>query len=379
MIEEIQQDPADSQEVGFDFEKHRMNSEDDYRRVRHRYEDFAGTLERLLDSSLTAADVQVHSIEARAKTVDSFGRKASLPSPSDAASPKYPDPLKQITDLAAVRVISFFLDTLNAIDQCIQREFDIIERIDKAATRDGQPALGYQSLHYIVTLKSNRASLPEYARFAGIRAEVQSRTILQHAWAEIEHDIQYKALDVLPNEIRRRFLALAGMLEIGDREFQAIADSHATLQAEARSSVEAGDLAVVEITPDSLKAYLDGRLGPDGRMRSFSYEWTTRLLKRLGFTNLAQVERSIKEYNDDEVSRVIHGSRQGQLTRFEDVLLASMGNEFANRHIFNNTSNSDWWPASVSQRLERLEAAGINPSGYLPENDAAVDTSEVAK
>jgi ppGpp synthetase/RelA/SpoT-type nucleotidyltranferase len=52
------------------------------------------------------------------------------------------------------------------------------------------------------------------------------RTILQHAWAEIEHDIQYKSARALPPALRRRLAALAGLLEIADREFQAIRDEH---------------------------------------------------------------------------------------------------------------------------------------------------------
>jgi hypothetical protein len=60
-------------------------------------------------------------------------------------------------------------------------------------------------------------------------AEIQVRTILQHAWAEIEHDTRYKAVDVAPTAIARRFVALAGLLEIADREFQALQDSYKPL------------------------------------------------------------------------------------------------------------------------------------------------------
>src|SRR5438309_774277 len=77
-------------------------------------------------------------------------------------------------------------------------------------------------------------------------AEIQVRTILQHSWAEIEHDIQYKSVSVIPAEIRRRFMSLAGMLEIADREFQAIQDADKRLTEEARASVEGGQLGKVE-------------------------------------------------------------------------------------------------------------------------------------
>jgi ppGpp synthetase/RelA/SpoT-type nucleotidyltranferase len=95
-----------------------------------------------------------------------------------------------------------------------------MEKSDKAQALLEDEKFGYASIHYLVRLKVNRTDLSEYSRFKGLVAEIQVRTILQHAWAEIEHDIQYKS--AIPSSIRRRFMSLAGMLEIGDREFQAI-------------------------------------------------------------------------------------------------------------------------------------------------------------
>src|SRR5262249_19087167 len=153
---------------------------------------------------------------------------------------------------------------------------------------------GYQSVHYLVRIRSERAELAEYQRFAGFIAEIQVRTILQHAWAEIEHDIQYKSTSAIPSEIRRRFMQLAGLLEIADREFQAIQGANQDLEHHAKDSVERGELRGVEITPNALKLFLDIRLGPDGRISDWSYDWATRLVKSLGFLDLKQVEDAIK-------------------------------------------------------------------------------------
>ncbi|MGG9078594.1 hypothetical protein ACQ9A0_27000, partial [Escherichia coli] len=46
--------------------------------------------------------------------------------------------------------------------------------------------------NYVIRLKQNRADLPEYARFADLRCEVQVQTILNHAWAQMAHDTIYK-------------------------------------------------------------------------------------------------------------------------------------------------------------------------------------------
>ncbi|SKG85812.1 RelA/SpoT domain-containing protein [Mycobacteroides abscessus subsp. bolletii] len=357
-------DPVIEESSTFDFEAHQASAEDEYRRIRGTYQDFAKTIRDIIERSLKHDNVMVHSIESRAKEIDSFGKKAASPNPEDPEQPKYSNPLRQITDLAAARVITFFLSSLKQVDRVIKDQFDIVERNDRGGEKSGEARLGYQSIHYLVKIKDNRLQLPEYVRFRGLIAELQVRTILQHAWAEIEHEIQYKAVDVLPKEIRRRFLALAGMLEIGDREFQALEDAHRQLLEDARKRIASGDLDV-ELTPDSLKTLLDQKLGEDGRMRDWSYSFATRILKQFGFTTIKQVDHAIRGYNDDKISRLIHGGRMGQITRFEDVLLASMGHTYRDNHPWSG-KESMWFEELCDSKLQRLEKGGISIGNYDP-------------
>jgi hypothetical protein len=211
----------------------------------------------------------------------------------------------------------------------MQAEFEILEEIDKSQElEDQEKFVGYQSVHYIVRLQPKRIQLPEYRRFNDLIGEIQVRTIVQHAWAEIEHDIQYKTLAVLPSAIRARFVQLAGLLAIADREFQAIQEEDQRLREAARESVAAGRLNEVEITADALKAYLDKRMGPDGRMKDWSYRWVAQILGKLGFTDFEQLDQVLNGLDDNELSRAVWGSRQGQISRFEDMLLAAMGERY---------------------------------------------------
>ncbi len=349
--------------LDFDFETHRQRIEGEYQKVRPGYEAYAELTKHLLREVLDAHSIKVASIEARAKAVSSFGKKASTRSASDPNQPKYLNPLAEITDLAGVRVIAFFPKTLHDIDQVINAEFDVLERIDKTDLLKKEERLGYQSVHYLVKLKPSRTNLPEYSRFKGLTVEIQVRTILQHAWAEIEHDIQYKSVETIPTSIRRRFMTLAGLLEIADREFQAVQDEDERLRQEARRAVQQGELARVEITPDALKAYLDKKLGSDGRMTAFSYDFTARLLHKLGFTNFEQIEECIANYDDDRVSKAVWGTRQGQLTRFEFQLLASMGEIYIERHLW---ASGDWFVHGSREYLEKMRRAGILIGSYDP-------------
>jgi ppGpp synthetase/RelA/SpoT-type nucleotidyltranferase len=313
----------------FDFDGHRARAIEAYSAVFGLYEDFARSLQGILRAALDNAELRVHTLEVRAKDPESFGRKAARRSPDDLDQPRYSNPIAQIQDLAGGRVIAFFMRDVEAMVPLIHSEFHVLEEIDKSAEREREGEfVGYQSIHFIVKLRESRTCLPEYARFAGLVAEIQLRTILQHAWAEIEHDMQYKAVEAIPATIRRRFASLAGMVAVADREFQAIQEEATLLQERARASVEAGRLEEVEITADATKAYLDRRLGPDGRMADWNYAWIARVLTRLGFTNVEQVDSVITGIDDDTLSRQIWGSRQGQITRFEDMLIAALGERY---------------------------------------------------
>ncbi|MBX3121052.1 MAG: hypothetical protein KF784_18485 [Fimbriimonadaceae bacterium] len=359
MGEEIQTQPEP-----FDFTRHEQRAVSEYLRVVGYYEQLANATKRIAEEALKRRSIRVHSIEARAKDPKSFGKKASKPSQQDPNRPMYSDPLQQITDLAAIRIITFFPRTIEAIDSMLKSEFSVIEQFDKGEALIEEERFGYKSVHYLVAFSDARIALPEYQQFNKAKTEVQLRTILQHTWAEIEHDIQYKSSAAIPRDIRRRFMALAGLLEIADREFQAIQDADRDLNQRAERSIEAGQLDAVEITPIALKSYLDRRLGSDGRMSDFSYDWYVRLLLRLGFTSLAQIDQCISPYDSDRLSRLASGTRQGQLSRFEFMLLAGLGEKFLERHLY---SQERWFVDSITSRLERFRKGAIPIGTYDPQ------------
>mgnify|MGYP003328997856 CR=1 FL=1 len=125
--------------------------------------------------------------------------------------------LQEITDLVGFRIVAYFEDSLDSIAESIEKNFnvDLTHSVDKIQTLDSSQ-FGYRSLHYVCRLKSSK-EMPEPLSNAPV--EIQIRTILQHAWAEIEHDLGYKSQEGIPYHIRRKFSRLAGLLEIADEEF----------------------------------------------------------------------------------------------------------------------------------------------------------------
>ena len=353
----------------FNFEEHRKNVVSEYAKLRSLYEGFCIALQTILLKSLEIRSIKYHSIEARAKEVESFGDKAIKPSVEDPNTPKYVNPLKEITDLSAVRIITFFPLTVEKVNNIIYEEFEVLEKNNKGELIEEEEKLGYQSVHYLVRLKSSRCELSEYQRFSGLIAEIQVRTILQHAWAEIEHDIEYKSSITIPKAIRRRFMALAGLLEIADREFQSIQNDNAIIKNQSRESVQIGKLEEVEITPDALKVYLDKSLGTDGRMTDFSYDWEVRKLIKMGFRNLKQIDNCIGKFDADQICRLIWTNRHGQLSRFELLLIAGMSENFIEKHPWcsSNEKDSTYWIRSYQNKLSRLKESSIVLGSYDPD------------
>lgn len=179
-----------------------------------RYADLAGTMETLIKTLLEESSIPYHSVNGRVKDRNSCTEKFSRKN--------YTSP-EQMMDIAGLRIITHTTAEVAQICGLIEREFDVDKENsgDKAAEM-GVDKVGYLSVHYVVRLTPARIQLREYARFGGLCCEIQVRSLLQHAWAEIEHDRGYKFTGVLPESLQRKFYLIAGTLELMDLEFCAL-------------------------------------------------------------------------------------------------------------------------------------------------------------
>lgn len=172
-------------------------------------------VEKKLRRLISGTGLIFHSLNGRIKSQDSIEGKLARPD-------RCYQNLFEITDLLGFRIVTYSEDLISEFAKLIETEFnvDFNNSINKLHHEDSQK-FGYRSLHYV-------CSLPEYLikNFSHLNGqfkfEIQIRTILQHAWAEIEHDTGYKTTEQLPREFRRRFSQIASLLEVADREFASI-------------------------------------------------------------------------------------------------------------------------------------------------------------
>lgn len=176
------------------------------------YLEYENKIRDLISTLIKENKTPIHGIESRVKDRESLSKKI------DKKDDKYKG-LDEITDTLGLRIITYFEDDVDLIADILKKEF-ILDEANSTDKRNKNPdSFGYLSLHFVLRLKEPRASLPEYSRFNEINFEIQIRSILQHAWAEIEHDLGYKSKNEIPKDIRRDFSRIASLLELADKEF----------------------------------------------------------------------------------------------------------------------------------------------------------------
>ncbi|WP_195166904.1 hypothetical protein [Mycobacteroides abscessus] len=234
---------------GEDWTEAYRQSEDSHQKLRDEVE-FA------LEAALKDADIKVHAIPVRVKTLPSFLEKIQRK--------EYPNPIADMGDIVAGRVVCLFIDDIPKVEEIIRKTFNVIGYEDKA--KNISPEIWhYTSIHFDCKLRDAHRG-PRYDRLKDRRFELQVRTILQDAWAAVDHHLAYKGEESIPNELKRDFSALAGLFHVADKTFQQInyasqkLDKRAEelLQAliENRSQAAVGGIADANIDRSTTKALL---------------------------------------------------------------------------------------------------------------------------
>ncbi len=186
-----------------------------YRTEFNDYKVRAETLEKFIKSALQNSHIEIHKVEARAKDPQSAHLKL--------LRKRYHRPEHQLTDKLGVRIITYYSDDIDRVVDLLRPYFviDQSRSVDKRRAL-GLRAFGYSSVHLVARLKSRQVKHSLYAALDGFRFEVQVRSILEHAWAEVEHELVFKSGIEHPDSVVRRFAAVAGTLEVLGTEFESL-------------------------------------------------------------------------------------------------------------------------------------------------------------
>ena len=297
----------------------------------------------LVTSLLDEAGINYLSVEGRTKSVASFAAKAMR---RVDGRQLYADPAREITDQIGVRVITYVHSDVAAVAGVFDDALQILDDRDLGEETASEGRFGYASRHLLVEVSDPPP--PSYDDLLGLRASIQVRTVLQHAWAEFEHDIRYKG--TVPEEhasdLDRRFTLAAGLLELADQEFAAIRDR---LQTNAPAGTPDADPTDPRVSGQELAAFLAGQYTDAGWSHTDHYGWIAGLLLELGITSLDELADLLTSVDPDAIiQRMGYRYPAGAVRRLDDALLAIFGRQYVG--LIGNSHRAP----QLQARLEKL-------------------------
>jgi ppGpp synthetase/RelA/SpoT-type nucleotidyltranferase/transcriptional regulator with XRE-family HTH domain len=298
-----------------------------YAAARPELEEATERFVQLVRELLDDAGINYLSVTGRTKSVESFAAKAEQRRDGRLL---HPDPLVDITDQIGVRVITFVPDDVTAVAKLLAEELAVIDDRDLGQETARAGRFGYASRHLLVSVDASRTIPAAYASLRRRSASVQIRTVLQHAWAEFEHDIRYKG--TVPEEhahdLDRRFTLAAGLLELADREFSAIRDRLQQALPERPADPDEPD-SEGRIDAQDLAKFLAGKYADAGWSRGDHYTWVSGLLLELGITSVEQLAEVIAPVDGADLgARMGYRYPPGAVRRLDDALLATFGERY---------------------------------------------------
>ncbi len=205
--------------------------------IRNTYESYSPILSKILVNIENRLRQTIHlasmpTYKSRVKSFGSYYRKVLRLKASEAEKTNF----VPLTDMMGIRVICAFLEDLSEVEKQVKKYFDVREVEYKGAEQNFRE-FGYESVHVLIAIppecmpKPLELPLPE-----NIVCEIQIRTILQDAWAEVEHELVYKT-EFTPFDLplKRKLASMNASLSLADIIFQEIRDYQKKLQGEVES------------------------------------------------------------------------------------------------------------------------------------------------
>ena len=236
--------------------------------------------------------------KSRVKSFDSYYRKVLRIKPP--LKEEFPLPL--LTDMMGIRIICAFLEDLAVVEQQIKDNF-VVREIERKGASLNFKEFGYESVHVLVEIPKD---LLDAAACTGFNlphdcvCEIQIRTILQDAWAEVEHELIYKSeFSPFDLPLKRKLASINASLSLADIIFQEIRDYQNKLNREIdlrrNAFYSKADSIAREELPNGLKPPAQSQQINSPYVRGTIDDM---LLAAIQAHNAGEMEKAVKIYTD---------------------------------------------------------------------------------
>lgn len=210
----------------------KLHSKDLLQQNYEEYEDVFKTILRGVELKLkdTLKLTSMPTFKTRVKKFESYYRKVIRVKPQSLLE----DSLPTLTDMLGIRVICAFLEDLATVERQIVENFKIKE-IERKGAEQTFKEFGYESIHILIEIPEDLIPSKEMGIVLppDLVCEIQIRTILQNAWAEVEHELVYKSeFSPFDLPLRRKLASMNASLTLADIVFQEIRDYQNKLNSE---------------------------------------------------------------------------------------------------------------------------------------------------
>ncbi|MBC2680886.1 GTP pyrophosphokinase [Corynebacterium anserum] len=304
-----------------------------YDQWRDRYPTACADVRALIEDALDDAGITYDQVVVRTKERVSFLAKLTNPD-----YPNYTD-IASAYDMLGARVITYHSSNIPQLLTVIENIFSVETVVDKAAETARRGGFGYASQHVIVRVP----------QLDNMLMEIQLRTVLQHAWAEFEHDIRYKNLSGSTNpEVQRAFTLAAGLIELADQQFDLIANR---IDQPTDASL-LGPGPIDEVTLPRLLADILGENYPASKVAYYGY--AVDMLAAHGITTNNQLLALLSKENLAKLHAAFaYPYPPGQVRVVDDMLLLTFGREHIKKtvHIGDDASSR---PGRLGNRWQKI-------------------------
>ncbi|MGO1321135.1 MAG: GTP pyrophosphokinase [Galactobacter sp.] len=336
-------------------------SVDAYRELRPELLAVTEHLRAKIADLFTDDDVTPVFVEARTKSVESFRQKASrvVYAGEDTAEQELelPEPLSQLHDMIGVRIIVLLSREVRESAALVKRQRnDFWCRSDREKDIGSLESgtYGYSSRHLILKPRGDEVvdqflqKHPEMDN--SLVFEVQVRTILAHAWSEIEHDIRFKRRDsrAWSPSLDRQFTASAAMLESVEGIFTDIDSRHQLIRSYWDRNGVGGEELTADHVGDVWKT-----LWPHLERKSDDDSWE-RALELLHANDVGTV-RELVELLDTTTIRSVRAALDHRYSPGPDRLLDdALLWRFGKNHIERTAGDDRHRRSSLWRRLQQM-------------------------